>query len=117
MPSRPASRWSRSRCDGVGELAERHCHSANESNANYPYWVAKSLILLSDIAVEKNDLFNAKAPLEAVIENFQGDPTITQEAQQKLDHIRVLEQQQSRIRQDTGQILELQIIEDDKNEK
>jgi tetratricopeptide (TPR) repeat protein len=100
---------------GQFDIAEEACNSANEKNANYPYWVAKSLILLSDIAVEKKDLFNAKAPLEAVIENFQGDAAITQEAQQKLDRILTLEKQQSKIQQDTGNILHLQIIDDEKN--
>ncbi|HLF65758.1 MAG TPA: tetratricopeptide repeat protein [Saprospiraceae bacterium] len=102
--------------DKQPDMAERFCHDANEKNANYPYWVAKSLILLSDIAVEKNDLFNAKAPLEAVIENFQGDATILQEAQQKLDTIYVREKQESRILQDTGKVLQLQFMDDGKKD-
>jgi tetratricopeptide (TPR) repeat protein len=95
------------------DLAEQQCHVANEQNANYPFWVAKSLLLLSDIAVEKNDLFNAKAALEAVIENFQGDSDIVQEARNKLTNILNMEQQQSRILPDTAK--SLQFI-DDKND-
>src|SRR5690606_9945493 len=67
--------------NGDLDSAEELCHSANEQNAAYPYWVAKSLILMSDIFLARNDLFNAKAPLEAVIESFEGDTTIRSEAQ------------------------------------
>lgn len=44
---------------------------ASAKNSAYPYWVAKGLILLSDISMQKNDIFNAKAALEAVQENFR----------------------------------------------
>ena len=83
------------------EEAEKACNAANELNGNYPYWVAKSLILISDIAVDRNDLFNAKAPLEAVIENFQGDPVILDEAKQKLATIKDMELKRQATEQDT----------------
>ena len=51
-------------------LAEKICDKANKLNTNYPFWVAKGLILYSDILVEIDDLFNARAALEAVIEHF-----------------------------------------------
>jgi tetratricopeptide (TPR) repeat protein len=96
---------------GHPDAAEEQCHSANEKNANYPYWVAKSLILLSDIAAGRKDFFNAKAPLEAVIENFQGDDEITKEATEKLNKILALEQQQSRVAPDSTQ--SIQFINED----
>ncbi len=83
--------------------AEKQCAVASEHNGNYPYWVAKSLILISDIASERQDYFNARAPLEAVIENFQGDTTILAEAQAKLDTVKTLQQQQA-ARPDTSNI-------------
>ncbi len=66
------------------DLAQK---SAEENNA-FPYWVAKSLILLSDVLSAKGDYFNAKAALEAIIENFKDDKEIVAEAQQKLDEIK-----------------------------
>ncbi|MCZ2101489.1 MAG: tetratricopeptide repeat protein [Chitinophagales bacterium] len=78
--------------------AEAQCNLANEQNAAYPYWIAKSLILLSDIYVDRQDLFNARAALEAIIENFQGDKELLGEAQSRLDLIGQLEKQQSRIK-------------------
>ena len=90
--------------------AEAQCNLANEQNATYPYWIAKSLILLSDIYVDKKDLFNARAALEAIIENFKDDTVLLNEAQSRLDQISQLEQHKSRIKQgnEESKILEMQ---------
>ncbi len=37
------------------------------------YWIAKGFILLSDIYVQKGNSFQAKATLESVIENYEGE--------------------------------------------
>jgi len=66
------------------ETAEQLAQESMEANGEYPYWVAKSLILTADILTEKGDYFNAKAALEAVIENFQDDQEILDEANNKL---------------------------------
>ena len=47
-------------------------------------WVAKSVILLSDILAESGDLTNARASLEALLENYTEDPAIISEARSKL---------------------------------
>ncbi len=90
--------------------AEAQCNLANEQNAAYPYWIAKSLILLSDIYVDKKDLFNARAALEAIIENFKDDTALLHEAQSRLDQISQLEQGKSRIKQgsEESNMLEMQ---------
>ncbi|MBC7886188.1 MAG: tetratricopeptide repeat protein [Saprospiraceae bacterium] len=89
------------------DQAEIQCNTANDKNTLYPYWIAKSLILMSDIYVLKNDLFNARAALEAVIENFQDNEELTSEAQSKLKLIESLEQKNNRIRPDSKNLLEL----------
>ena len=70
------------------ETAEQLAQKSAEENNEFPYWVAKSLILLSDILSEKGDYFNAKAALEAVIENFSEDKEIITEANSKLAEIK-----------------------------
>lgn len=92
------------------KAAEEQCNLANESNAAYPFWIAKSLMLLSDIYVDKSDLFNARAALEAIIENFKDDTELLNEAQSKLDLVSQLEKQKSRIKPGSEErdILELQ---------
>ncbi len=92
---------------GENELAEKLAEEAARSNVGYPFWVAKSLILLSDVQFSKGDLLNARAIIEAIIENFQGDDTIIREATQKLDRIKKEEDNQNRVKPSTGDTLEM----------
>jgi len=71
--------------------AEKLSREAYKESSAYPYWVAKSLILLSDVLVKQEDTFNAKAALEAVIENFGESEDILEEATRKLEKIKELE--------------------------
>ncbi len=57
---------------------------ANRESSGYPYWVAKTVILLSDVLRDKGDLYNARAALEALLENFNQDEAVVAEARQKL---------------------------------
>lgn len=97
------------------DLSEQLTHNANADNSNYPYWVGKGLILLSDIYVARGDYFNAKAPLEALVENFQGESVIIEEAREKLISVQDMEHLNSRLKADSDTI-ELDIIDHDGNE-
>ncbi len=66
------------------EATERQCLEAIKRASKYPKWVAKSLLLLSDVYLDKEDYLNAKATSEAVIENYKEDASIYQEATDKL---------------------------------
>lgn len=96
---------------GAFDIAKQLCLNVNKESGNYPEWVARSIILLSDIHVAEKDLFNARAALEAVIENFQGDEEIVNEAREKLLDIQSAEAQQSRISTEPGKTNQLQLIE------
>ena len=80
------------------ELAEVAINNANEKNSAYASWVAKGLLLLSDIYIKNGDLFNARAATEAVVENFSSDKILLSEANKKLSKIKSLEKKQSRIK-------------------
>lgn len=84
-----------------GRLAEANqlAQAANTKNTAYPYWIAKSLILISDIYRDQEDLLNARAAIEAVVENFTSDEEIIAEAQQRLSIITEMETAKSRIKQ------------------
>lgn len=84
------------------ELAEVAINNANEKNSAYASWVAKGLLLLSDIYIKNGDLFNARAATEAVVENFSSDTTLRSEANQKLARIKALEKEQSRIKSNSN---------------
>lgn len=89
--------------------------NASRENSGYPYWVAKSVILLSDVLAEQGDLFNAKAALEGLLENYDEDPELVKEAQDKLARIRQLQEGSSRLDLKSGDdgLLEMQEVEDD----
>lgn len=79
------------------EEAQRLVLDANRASSGYPYWVAKSVLLLSDILRDKRDLYNARAALEALLDNYNEDQEIVQEARQKLERINAEIQQGSRL--------------------
>ncbi len=84
------------------DQAEAFCETAYKESGSYPYWVAKSLILLGDIYVDKDDFFNAKAALEAVIDNFADDEELVKIARHKVEQIEAEEAKRDRISGDTG---------------
>jgi TolA-binding protein len=88
--------------------AEKQCNYINEVSLNYPHWVAKSLLLLSEIFMVKNDVFNARAAAEAVAENFKDNNDLLKLAEEKLIKISLIEKDQNRIKVDTSKILILE---------
>ena len=68
-------------------IAEEMSRLAIKKNTTYPYWVAKSILLLSDILIAKENYFSAKAGLEAILEHFSEDDSITDEARKKLKNL------------------------------
>lgn len=79
------------------DRAQELVMEANRESSGYPYWVAKSVILLSDILRDKRDLYNARAALEALLENYNEDAEIVQEAQQKLARVQAEIDQSSQL--------------------
>lgn len=89
---------------GNVDQAEKQINYANEKNNNYPYWIAKGLMLLSDVYVSKSDLLNARAALEAVIENFKDDAILLTQANAKLEELKLKEKDANRIKPKTDKI-------------
>ena len=88
--------------------AEEQCNLANDKNASYPFWIAKTLILMSDIYVGRKDLFNARAALEAVIENFSDDKELQETATAKLNVVAEMEKLNNRIKAPNNNLMEFQ---------
>jgi predicted negative regulator of RcsB-dependent stress response len=83
------------------DAALERCDRASQ-NSTSQYWSAKCVVLQSDIYSDKNDLFNARAALEAVIDNFKDDPetnmkSVVAEARTKLKALEEKEKKKSRI--------------------
>lgn len=64
--------------------AEETVGNANQASAGYDDWIARNLILLSDVYYEQGDKNSASAALEVVLENYSGeDESIKKLAQEK----------------------------------
>ncbi|MBK7408368.1 MAG: tetratricopeptide repeat protein [Saprospirales bacterium] len=88
--------------------AEQWCDRAIQENSAYPFWTAKSFLLLSDIYADQGNLFNARTVLESLLENYKGDQSIINEAQSKLDQYNKAANAGSRLNKPTDDF----IIED-----
>jgi len=53
--------------------AKATCFELANTYASYDYWVVNSFLLLSDIYVETDELFQAKATLKSIINNYDGE--------------------------------------------
>jgi tetratricopeptide (TPR) repeat protein len=98
------------------DLAEQQINLSLKRSENYPSWIAQSLLLYGDIYLERKDLFNARAVVEAVIENFTGNEEIIKKAEEKLKIIEEKEIEANRIKTNDGEKLELDTIGGQGNE-
>ncbi len=57
----------------------------------YAFWIAKGLVLLSDIYVDMEDLFQAKATLQSILDNYDGDEAVIAEVKEKLAAVEMLQ--------------------------
>jgi len=86
--------------------AERELRQNVKKMSNHPHWVAKSLILLSDIYVELGNLSQAKASLKPVIDHHDGADLVGI-AQERYQRILNLEQEKNRIQDSNPEDLNL----------
>jgi tetratricopeptide (TPR) repeat protein len=87
--------------------AERELRQNVKKMSNHPHWVAKSLILLSDIYLELGNLSQAKATLKSVIDHHDG-PELVALAQERYQHILNLEQEKNRVQDVQSEELNLE---------
>lgn len=86
------------------EMAEQEIMSFTQQQTSHQYWLAKSLILLSDINVKRNEFFQAKQYLLALQKNYRVKDDIQNIIEDKLQQITLLETKQNT---DTTQIQQL----------
>lgn len=80
---------------GAIDMAEKEIMSFTGMQTSHQYWLAKSLILLADINVDKSDLFQAKQYLLALQNNYRQQDDISTIIADKLATIQQLEMQQN----------------------
>lgn len=66
------------------DTAESIAYVVVQQEPSYEYWVVKALILSSDIFVKTDNLHQAKATLASIVDNYNGDEKLLQQAKDKL---------------------------------
>lgn len=74
--------------------AEKEVFDLAKKYPSYDHWKARAFILLGDIYVQLDDRFQAKATLQAVIDNCQ-EPDLVEQARERLAAINASEVQQT----------------------
>ena len=69
------------------DKAEKIIYQLSDNYSEYPYWVAKGFILLSDIYLERGNAFQAKQTLKSIIDNYNGED-LKKIAKEKLEKIK-----------------------------
>jgi len=72
------------------KACEKYIYEVVDGSPRYPFWIAKSLILLSDVYVKQEDYFQSKAVLQAIIDNYKGKD-LKNAAKIKLQEVEALE--------------------------
>ena len=76
------------------------CFNNNKEIPGHPYWLVKSFILLADIYAEKGNLFQAKATLQSIVDNYDGDEELLNEAKRKLELVKQAEEDKSKLKRE-----------------
>ncbi len=76
--------------------AEDAANQTIKLSGGYDFWIVKSYILLSDILLKEQDYFNAKATLTSIVKHTK-IPELKAEATKKLDEVKALEKQKSKL--------------------
>jgi len=72
---------------GKFKASQKTCFELIKDLPNYDYWVTKTFILLADNYEALKDVFQARATLQSVIDNYKGDDDIIPTAKQKLEQM------------------------------
>jgi hypothetical protein len=70
----------------------------------YDYWIAKGLILLSDVFLANGDIFQAKATLQSIVDNYTGDQMLIQIAETNLQKLIEMEIPEEEVEEEPMQI-------------
>lgn len=94
------------------EESQKACYEIINQTPSYEYWVVKSFLLLADNDIARGEFFQARATLQSVVKNYQGDAQLMKEAEIKLQ---LIIEEEKRILEESLQIEQEHefIIEDD----
>lgn len=79
------------------ESSNSACFKIKNDYASYEYWVVKTFILIADNYVMLDNIFQAKATLQSIVDNYNGDQALLQEARDKLAKIKADEIENTKV--------------------
>ncbi|OWY17176.1 tetratricopeptide repeat protein [Sphingobacteriales bacterium UPWRP_1] len=82
------------------ETAKDMCFKVINETSTQTYWVVKGYILLADIYAAKGEIFQAKATLRSIIDNYKPEDELKKEARDKLTALEKKESSQSKLKTD-----------------
>jgi outer membrane protein assembly factor BamD (BamD/ComL family) len=98
--------------------AEKEINQFIEMNSPHHYWLAESFLLLSDVYMKKDNVFDARYTLQSIIDNYGvKDDGIINRAQQKLNQILAAEKQKEEQIQKQAEQVEFEGANNAKNQK
>ena len=78
---------------GEYEKAEKEVFEFIDQNSPHAYWMAKTFLLLADVSVKKNDIFQARHTLISLLDYYTvKDDGVIESAQEKLKMVEELEE-------------------------
>lgn len=78
--------------------AENQCYDFIDLYPSYSDWLIRTYILLSDNYLANNQLFQAKATLQSVLDNYEKRDELYKEAQDKYNKILEIEAKESKVK-------------------
>ncbi|MEZ4979274.1 MAG: tetratricopeptide repeat protein [Chitinophagales bacterium] len=73
------------------------CFKVKDEYASYEYWLVKTFILIADNYSMLDNVFQAKATLQSIVDNYVGDPELMKEAKDKLDKLKETELKNTKV--------------------
>lgn len=89
------------------DIAEAIAVRAQRESSAYPYWVARSTLLLVDVFLDREDFLAARAVAEGLVANYDGDAALVEEARRKLAEVDRVAKQRARVRAVDTSVLDL----------
>ena len=89
------------------DLAENITVAAQRQSSAYPYWVARSTLLLVDLFADRGDFLSARAVAEGLVDNYRGNAELEREAREKLAEVRRAAEANSRVEPVDTSVVEL----------
>ncbi len=93
---------------GQLDAAEQSCFNFISNYPSYAQWLVRTYLLLSDIYIKRDNLLQAKATVQSILENYTEKDELRALAEEKYNQILAIETNRSKIKETETEIMEFQ---------